>query len=306
MRRGQTPQAFRKHVLTKAYDLANKDPNFFATDDCSVVFKYLPKTPIQVLEGKESNIKITYPIDVQLADKLFQLKKQNTFTQNNTDLLTKLSNKVVVIFGGSSGIGKAMTQTLEKYGAKVFAYSRSQGNIDVQKRESIKLAFSQTLKQVDQIDHIVLSAGSLLKKPLTEMSATQLQESINTNLTAAFILAQESYQYLKKSKGSLLFFTSSSHTRGRANYSVYSATKAAIVNLVQALGEEWQTEQIRVNCVNPARTSTPMREKAFGKEATETLLSSSYVAQHALHIMVSSSYGQIFDVKLPNLDPVSK
>ena len=63
--------------------------------------------------------------------------------------------------------------------------------------------------------------------------------------------------YLAETKGQLLLFTSSSHTRGRAGYSLYSCTKAAVVNLTQALAEEWEPLGIRVNCIMP-----PLRLKS--------------------------------------------
>lgn len=73
LRRGQTPQSFRLSVIRRAYELANQDPNFTATDDCTVVLRYLPDVPIAVVAGHERNMKVTEPIDVYLADKLFQL-----------------------------------------------------------------------------------------------------------------------------------------------------------------------------------------------------------------------------------------
>src|SRR5215207_8844482 len=74
LRRGQTPQAFRLSVIRKAYELAWQDPDFTATDDCTVVLRYLPDVPIAVVAGHERNMKVTEPIDVYLADKLFQLR----------------------------------------------------------------------------------------------------------------------------------------------------------------------------------------------------------------------------------------
>ena len=68
--------------------------------------------------------------------------------------------------------------------------------------------------------------------------------------------------------------SSSSYTRGRMNYSIYSSTKCATVNFVQALAEEWGGLGVRVNCVNPERTKTPMRTKNFGIEPEDTLLKS--------------------------------
>ena len=73
LRRGQTPQSFRLSTIRAAYANAAKDPNFTATDDCTVVLRYLPEVPIHVVAGHERNMKVTEPIDVYIADKLFQL-----------------------------------------------------------------------------------------------------------------------------------------------------------------------------------------------------------------------------------------
>ena len=73
LRRGQTPQAFRLSTIRQAYELGCADPDFPATDDCGVVLRYLPDVPIYVVDGSEQNMKITDPIDLFLADKLFQL-----------------------------------------------------------------------------------------------------------------------------------------------------------------------------------------------------------------------------------------
>ena len=102
---------------------------------------------------------------------------------------------------------------------------------------------------------------------------------------------------MKKSKGSLLLFASSSYTRGRAMYSLYSSTKAAIVNLSQGLNEEWASHGVRVNTINPERTKTPMRESNFGIEPVESLLSSKDVAVVSLNVLCSSLSGEVVDIK---------
>ena len=73
LRRAQTPQGFRLETIQRAYDLAWRDAAFTeATDDCSVVFRYLPKVPIAVVMGSDNNLKITEPADIFLAEKLLQ------------------------------------------------------------------------------------------------------------------------------------------------------------------------------------------------------------------------------------------
>lgn len=66
LRNVQTPQGFHRGTIRKAYEIALQDPHFQTTDDCGVVFRYLPETPICVVEGDTRNIKITYPQDLTL------------------------------------------------------------------------------------------------------------------------------------------------------------------------------------------------------------------------------------------------
>ena len=73
LRRGQTPQSFRLSTIRAAYAEAAQDPDFTATDDCTVVLRYLPEVQIAVVPGHARNMKITEPIDVYIAEKLLQL-----------------------------------------------------------------------------------------------------------------------------------------------------------------------------------------------------------------------------------------
>ena len=73
LRRCQTPQGFRLSVIRQAHELAVADPAFAdlaATDDCGVVMRYLPDVPVAVVPGTERNIKITYPVDLSIAQAL--------------------------------------------------------------------------------------------------------------------------------------------------------------------------------------------------------------------------------------------
>ena len=71
-RRVQTPQGFHASTLQHAYDVALTDPNFQATDDCGVVFRYLPEVEIVLVEGEQRNIKLTYPEDLYVLHHLLE------------------------------------------------------------------------------------------------------------------------------------------------------------------------------------------------------------------------------------------
>ena len=68
--RAQTPQAFRFATIRRAYERAAVDPSFHPTDDTRVVVDYLPDTPVAVVAGSESNLKITTLADMPLADRI--------------------------------------------------------------------------------------------------------------------------------------------------------------------------------------------------------------------------------------------
>lgn len=66
----QTPQGFRRGTIAKAFSKALQDSGFQPTDDCSVVFRYMPDTPIFIVRGEPTNIKITYKEDLEFAEKM--------------------------------------------------------------------------------------------------------------------------------------------------------------------------------------------------------------------------------------------
>ena len=295
---GQTPQGFKRGTIAKAYELALQDPNFITTDDCGTVRRYLPDEPIYVVNGENFNMKLTYVEDLFLLDKLFQLKSLHGQQDELTDLAKKqLQRKVVVVFGGSYGIGGEIVNIIKSYGGTVYSFSRSENGVDVSKKAQVEEALRSVYNAEGRVDAVINTAGILIKEALSSMSDQSIQTSIDVNLLGVVNVAQASYEYLKESYGSLLFYTSSSHTRGRMMYSLYSATKAAIVNFTQAIAEEWGDLHIRVNCINPERTKTPMRVQNFGNEPENTLLPAKDVAIASINTVFSTATGEIIDVR---------
>lgn len=296
VRLGQTPQGFRYETIRKAYELAAHDPDFRTTDDCGVVLKYLPDERIHAVDGSLSNMKLTYAEDLLLLDKLMQTSAGKRLdAQAETLLLSDLAKRTLVIIGGTSGIGAAMAKLAADYGAHVSAVGRSTG-VDVTRSETVRAALDHADSTFGHIDAVVNAAAVLDRSPLINMSDTEVAASINTNITGAINVARLSFEHLKKTHGHLMLFTSSSYTYGRAFYSTYSSAKAAVVNLTQALADEWSDAEIKVNCVNPGRTATPMRTRAFGIENPETLLDPDDVARRALGVLVGRSSGLVHDI----------
>lgn len=288
--RGQTPQCFRLSVIKKAHELAKDDTNF--TDDCGLVVKY-NLSEVYVVEGENENIKITYPSDIYMADRLFQVRTADSPDDNN---LSDLKDKVIAIFGGTSGIGESISLMAEKFGAHVFVSSDKTG-VDVMSYSDVEKFLKGVNEKAGKIDYVINTAGILKVGKLTDRDVEDIKQEINVNYVGSINVAKASIPYLKETKGGMLMFGSSSYTRGRALYSTYSSTKAAIVNLVQALSEELISDGIRINTMNPERTATAMRFNAFGKEPEGTLLDVEKVAEASLKTLLSDLTGQVIDVR---------
>jgi ribitol-5-phosphate 2-dehydrogenase (NADP+) / D-ribitol-5-phosphate cytidylyltransferase len=263
-----------------------------------VVLRYLPDVPIWVVPGDERNMKVTEPIDVYLADKLFQLTTQDLpAPRGESEYRDALSGKTVVVFGGSYGIGADVAKLAAEYGAHVHAFSRSSTGTHVERRADVAEALAEVLAERGSVDFVVNAAGVLPRGDLVDSSEETIYAATEINYIAPVLIAQEAFPALSASNGGLLFFTSSSYTRGRSGYSLYSSAKAAVVNLTQALADEWAASGVTVNCLNPERTRTPMRSKAFGEEDPDTLLDPVAVARAALDILLSGDTGHIVDLR---------
>ncbi len=307
LRRGQTPQGFRLSVIRRAYELAREDPDFAtspATDDCGVVLRYLPGTPIHVVPGSEHNMKVTHPVDIHIADKLFQLASHEPPPLASADEhRRKLTGKTLVVFGGSYGIGADICAVARQFGARVFSFSRSQTGTHVERAGDVKEALQHAHGATGRIDFVVNTAGVLWTGNLADIDPETIEETVRVNYLAPVTIAQAAIGHLAPTQGHLLLYTSSSYTRGRAGYSLYSSAKAAVVNLTQALADEWSPMGVKVNCINPERTQTPMRLRAFGAEPPGTLLSSMAVALTSIDVLVSPLTGHVIDVR--RIDPLA-
>ncbi|MBB2295122.1 MULTISPECIES: SDR family NAD(P)-dependent oxidoreductase [unclassified Escherichia] len=295
MRRGQTPQGFKLGIIKQAYKKAiiEKIGNF--TCDCGVVRSMLPGVRVATVMGSEANMKVTQPIDLFIIEKLLQ--DSNKLSYRNDDDLKFMANKNVVIFGGSSGIGEEIKKAAILLNANVEIASRRVNNIDISNLNDVEHFLEMVSNKLGSIDYIINTAGILIKKPIDVLADDEIYDLININYTGAVNIAKAGKKYLKRTSGMLLNFTSSSYTRGRAYYALYSSSKAAIVNFTQAIAEEWGEENIKVNCINPERTATPMRITNFGMEPTESLLDPRDVALTSLKVLGMNKTGLIIDIR---------
>ena len=293
LRLGQTPQAFRSGVLRKAHELAKNELELKVTDDCSLILHY-GLGNVEVVAGDINNIKITYPSDIYLADRIFQLRARRI---GAGDSELDLSGKTIVVFGASRGIGKSIHEIATAAEANVVAVSRASG-VDICDENAVRTTLYDAAESYGQIDSVIATAGILRTGLIAGQDYASIDEQIAINLRGSIVVAREAFEAMRGTGGSIALFTSSSYTRGRARYSVYSATKAAIVNLVQAFSEEFMPFHVRINAINPERTATPMRTENFGTEPSEALLDADVVARATLAACLSSATGEVVDIRL--------
>lgn len=291
LRLGQTPQAFRAGLLRRAHAHASADTDLIVTDDCALILRY-GLGRVHVVGGDVSNIKITYPSDMYLADRLFQLRSR---AASHSDT-PALHGRTLVIFGASRGIGAHVSSIARAAGAVVVAASRGSG-VDVRDVAAVRRTLVEALEEHGRVDGVVNTAGVLRTGLLAGQEDTTIAELIDTNLRGSIVVAREAFEALRDMGGSIALFTSSSYTRGRARSAVYSATKAAVVNLMQGLAEEYLPFGVRINAINPERTATPMRIENFGNEPASELLDADTVARATIATLLSNTTGEVIDVR---------
>jgi 2-C-methyl-D-erythritol 4-phosphate cytidylyltransferase len=295
-RRGQTPQAFRYDVLRQAYAAARAAGDLSATDDVTLVLRYVPDARVVAVDGDEINLKITTQLDFVLADRMIQMRT----LQAPPDVLAaagqSLAGARMLVVGGTNGIGRSIADRAQHEGASVEVDGRSMG-LDIRDYALLESRIRSVAERIGGLDHVVVTAGILRVGPLATCSPAEIADVIDVNLIGSLNVARASHGHLRDSRGSLTLFASSSFTRGRSDYVAYSASKAGIVNLGQGLADEWADDGIRVNVISPERTDTPMRRGAFPNENADGMLSADEVARATLGLIRSGLTGQVLDVR---------
>ncbi len=278
--RGQTPQSFSYPLILEAHE---KAPDKNASDDCTLVLKQ--DRPIHIVPGAESNIKITGELDLFLAEQLMRRKSRSPAKQT-----LSLKGKTFAIAGGTGGIGSALATLLKKEGAIPLILSKSSPDypIDLTDFEATQKLF----KSLGPLDGLINCVGHLSIKPFHALSPAEIDHLIATNLHT---LLYSCHTAQIKPGGHIINLSSSSFSRGRKSYTLYSSAKAAIVNFTQGLAEE--RPDLHINAVVPQRTATPMRTTNFPSEDPSTLLFPEEVAQEILILLKQKATGSLFEVR---------
>lgn len=198
--------------------------------------------------------------------------------------MIKLTGQVVLITGGSRGIGAATAIMFAKAGADVaITYQKDKKaaagvlqkihklgleaiavRCNVANFADVKKTVSEVYKKFGRIDILVNNAGVWTDGALTKMSEKVWDETININLKGTFNMCQAVYPIMKKQKyGKIINISSTAGQRGEAYHSHYAASKGGIIALTKSLGAELIADGIWVNCVAPGWVITDMTTPVF-------------------------------------------
>ncbi|MBT2188617.1 SDR family NAD(P)-dependent oxidoreductase [Sphingobium nicotianae] len=191
----------------------------------------------------------------------------------------RFKSKVVVVTGGTSGIGLAIAKAFVAEGAAVFITGRRQevldaavkkidGRVtgvraDMSKLADIDRVYDAVQQQHAQIDVIIANAGGGTMLPLGAITEEQYQQTFDTNVKGTIFTVQKALPLLKDG-GSIILMSSNAGSSGTPAFSVYGASKAAVRNLARSWILDLKDRHIRVNVVSPGPTDTIGLTDVFG------------------------------------------
>jgi len=187
-------------------------------------------------------------------------------------VVTVLKGKTAIVTGAARGIGRASALALQAAGATVVGLDLAASDdgvtilaCDLTVEESVRKAIAEAAAILGRVDILVNNAGILEEKALGDIDAAHIDRMFSVNVRGAILVARECLAHMPDG-GRIINIVSELAYLGRANASVYCATKAALLGLTRSWAREL-APRILVNAVAPGPTDTPLLD--FGNLTTE-------------------------------------
>lgn len=197
--------------------------------------------------------------------------------------LFNLSGDVAIVTGGARGIGAAIAEGLASAGAATViadilaeeggeeaARLRAKGltaaflSLDVRKRDSVQGMVAETLREYGQIDILVNSVGTILRKPIEAVTDEEWDSLMEVNLRGVFLCCQiVGKAMIQRQRGKIINVSSNICQVLQPHRGVYAVSKAGVSQLTRVLALEWAPYHINVNAVAPAPTLTDLNRQYF-------------------------------------------
>ena len=186
------------------------------------------------------------------------------------EVKSRESGKTYLVVGGTSGIGLETTKLLSQNN-RVIVLSRTNRNLDG--INNVEFHPADVTKSVDElpqindpIDGIVYCPGTINLKPLKSLKLEDFQNDFEVNLIGAFKIINKYFSNLKSAeKASIVLFSTVAVQTGMPYHASVAASKGAVEGLTRSLAAEF-APNIRVNCIAPSITNTPLAEKLLNNE----------------------------------------
>jgi dehydrogenase/reductase SDR family member 4 len=201
--------------------------------------------------------------------------------------LFNLSGKVALVSGASKGIGAAIAHGLAEFGAKVVVSSRKQDAVDLVARSIINEGFEATgiaanMGRQEDIENLINktaecyggvdilinnAAVNPVFGPIQNTDGMAFDKIVDVNLKGPFELSKLAFPIMKeRGGGSIINISSIGGLTPEAGIGIYSVSKAAIINLTQAMAQDWGKDNIRVNAICPGLIKTKFSEALWKDE----------------------------------------
>lgn len=197
-----------------------------------------------------------------------------------------MENKVVIVTGASSGIGRATALLCAKNGAKIAAVARSEKELnhlrdeakqnggavkpylcDLRETTQVDRLITEIVESFGQIDVLVNAAGIIANGSIETTTLDNWDKMMDINVRAVFYLMQKCVPHLEKTKGNIVNVSSVTGTRAFPNVLAYCVSKAAIDQLTRCTALELAPKGVRVNAVNPGVVVTNLHKRGGMAEA---------------------------------------
>ena len=196
----------------------------------------------------------------------------------------KLTDKVTIITGGGSGIGKAMSILFAQQGARVFILDLDEAGVqqtigeigenssaatfikcNVGQSPDVKKAIDQITAQHSMIDIVVNNAGIAHVGTVETTQEEDFDRLFNVNVKGVFNVVKHAVPFMKEKGGSILNLASIASSIGLPDRFAYSMTKGAVVGMTLSIAKDYLKYNIRCNCISPARVHTPFVDGFIAK-----------------------------------------